>query len=79
MTDPNRVVGGRERGPAMGTVILSCVVIASGVALFIARLATSSLSTLGIISSLLFVLLGCTTGWPALQRVRRNKRREAGV
>ncbi|KUF07019.1 hypothetical protein [Leucobacter sp. G161] len=77
MTDPNRVIGGRERGPAMGTVIFSALMVACGLVLLITRVVMSDISVLGLSQGALFVIVGCMMGWPAVQRVRRNKRREA--
>lgn len=77
MTDPNRIIGGRERGPAMGTVIVAALMLASGLVLLVTRLVMSDITVLGLSQGALFVTAGCVMGWPALQRVRRNKRREA--
>lgn len=74
--DPNRVIGGRERGPAEGTLIFAITVGLASLALLIVRVITGELEPFGTASNVMLAAASCVLGWPALQRVRRNRARE---
>lgn len=74
--DPNRVIGGRERGPAGGTLIVAIALGLASLALLIVRVVTGDLEPFGTASNVMLAVTSCVLGWPALQRVRRNLARE---
>lgn len=79
MSDPKRSTGGRENGPALGTALVSALLIVIGIVLLVARLATGALEPFGTVSNVLMIVLGLVMGGPALQRERRNRNRDAAA